>query len=74
MVFGGMVHGDFVARGVRALGITQARWIHDYFRIKPRLKDADLDALVAQGRLTRVRTAGHIRSMCRWQPMLAGPT
>lgn len=52
------VHGDFVERGVRALGITQARWIHDYFRIKPRLKDADLDALVAQGRVVRVRVSG----------------
>jgi len=52
------VHGDFVERGVRALGITQARWIHDYFRIKPRIKDADLDALVAQGRLMRVRVHG----------------
>ncbi len=52
------VHGEFVERAVRALGITQARWIHDYFRTKPRLKDADLDPLIAQGRLQRVTVHG----------------
>lgn len=52
------VRTEFVERGVLALGISQARWIHDYFRIKPRLKDADLDALVAQQRLVRVRVKG----------------
>jgi len=52
------VQTEFVERGVLALGISQARWIHDYFRIKPRLKDADLDALVAQGRLQQVRVQG----------------
>ena len=40
----------FIERAVQALGVTQARWVHDYFRIKPRLKDADLDELVAEGR------------------------
>jgi len=52
------VHGQFIARAVAALGITQARWIHDYFRIKPRLKDADLDALVLEGTLLRVAVDG----------------
>jgi uncharacterized protein YcaQ len=45
-------------RAVRALGITQARWIHDYFRTRPRLRDADLEPLVATGVLSRVRVEG----------------
>jgi uncharacterized protein YcaQ len=52
------VHASFIEQSISALGITQARWIHDYFRIKPRLKDADLDALVDQGRVQRVRVQG----------------
>ncbi len=52
------VHGQFIERAVAALGITQARWVHDYFRIKPRLKDADLDVLVAAGTLLRVSVEG----------------
>ena len=52
------VHADFIEQSVKALGITQARWINDYFRIKPRLKDADLDDWVAQGRLRRVAVQG----------------
>ena len=54
----GTVHADFVARSVKALGITQARWVHDYFRTKPRLRDADLDLFVDQGVLMRVRVQG----------------
>ncbi len=52
------VHTDFIAKSILALGITQARWVHDYFRQKPRLKDADLDALVAQGIVQRVEVQG----------------
>ena len=52
------VHAMFVEQSIGALGITQARWIHDYFRLKPRLKDADLDALVEQGRVQRVHVQG----------------
>ena len=52
------VHNQFIERSIMALGVTQARWVHDYFRLKPRLKDADLDALVAQGRLQRVSVPG----------------
>ena len=52
------VHSSFIEKSVAALGITQARWINDYFRIKPRLKDGDLDELVAQGRLLRVAVQG----------------
>ncbi len=54
----GDIHATFVEQSIAALGITQARWIHDYFRIKPRLKDADLDALVELGRLHRLRVQG----------------
>ena len=49
------VQQTFTERAVAALGITQARWVHDYFRTKPRLKDADLQALVAAGRLEQVQ-------------------
>jgi uncharacterized protein YcaQ len=52
------VHDLFVEKSVAAMGITQARWVHDYYRLKPRLKDADLDALVAQGALLRVAVQG----------------
>lgn len=52
------VHRHFIEKTITALGVTQARWVHDYFRIKPRLKDADLDPLVAQGHLQRVQVQG----------------
>ncbi|HSV53584.1 MAG TPA: crosslink repair DNA glycosylase YcaQ family protein [Burkholderiaceae bacterium] len=52
------VHKSFIEKSITALGITRARWVHDYFRIKPRLKDADLDALVEQGRVHRVAVQG----------------
>ncbi len=48
------VQGEWIEKAVTALGITQARWINDYFRTKPRLRDADLDALVDSGVLLRV--------------------
>lgn len=51
-------HAEFIEQSIMALGVTQARWVHDYFRIKPRLKDTDLDALVEQGRVLRVRVQG----------------
>ena len=52
------VHGNFVEKSIQALGVTQARWVHDYFRLKPRLKDADLEVLVDEGRLQRVQVEG----------------
>jgi uncharacterized protein YcaQ len=45
-------------RAVRALGIAQARWVADYFRSKGRYPDAELDAFVASGELTRVEVKG----------------
>ena len=52
------VRARFTEKSVVALGITQARWVHDYYRSKPRLKDADLDVLVEQGQLLRVAVEG----------------
>ena len=52
------VHAAFAEQAIAALGVTQARWVHDYFRIKPRLKDADLDPLLASGRVLRVQVEG----------------
>jgi uncharacterized protein YcaQ len=52
------VHARFIEKSVLALGVSQARWLHDYFRIKPRLKDADLDALVEHGLVRRVQVQG----------------
>jgi uncharacterized protein YcaQ len=54
----GVAHGIFIEKSIAALGVTQARWINDYFRIKPRLKDADLDELVDQGQVLRVAVDG----------------
>ena len=53
-----MVHRQFIEKSVIALGIAQARWVNDYFRIKPRLKDADLQPLVEAGTLHRVVVDG----------------
>jgi uncharacterized protein YcaQ len=47
-----------VERAVRALGVTQARWVHDYFRTRPRLGDADLRPLVDDGTLVEVAVRG----------------
>lgn len=49
---------EFVLGAVRALGITQARWINDYFRSGRKLKDGDLDAFVVAGELLRVQVRG----------------
>lgn len=51
------VAAQFLLQSVTALGVTQARWIADYFRTKPRWRDADLDHLVATGELLRVQVA-----------------
>ena len=48
----------FVERAVRALGVTQARWINDYFRTRPRLDDAALRPLVEAGALVEVAVKG----------------
>ncbi len=55
---GGSVHRSFIEKAIAALGVTQARWITDYFRQKPRLKDSDLDGLVAAGKVLRIQVTG----------------
>jgi len=52
------VHLAFIEKAIAALGVTQARWVNDYFRQKPRLKDADLDTLVDTGVILRVQVEG----------------
>jgi uncharacterized protein YcaQ len=48
----------FVERSVRALGVTQARWIHDYFRTRPRLDEAGLRSFLDEGTLVEVAVRG----------------
>lgn len=48
----------FILDSVRALGITQARWIADYFRLKPAVDERELAPLLASGDLLRVTVAG----------------
>jgi uncharacterized protein len=45
-------------RSVRALGVTRARWVHDYFRVRPRLRDRDLGALLDDGAVVEVEVEG----------------
>lgn len=52
------VHQRFIEKSILALGITQARWVHDYFRLKPRLKDLNLNPLLDAGRVQRVQVQG----------------
>jgi uncharacterized protein YcaQ len=49
---------EFLVGGVRALGISQARWINDYFRTRGRHKDADLAPLLDSGELLRAGVEG----------------
>ena len=51
-------------RSIRALGITQARWVSDYYRLGPRVRDEELDPFVDAGELKE--TADYkIRAMFR---------
>lgn len=52
------VRQHFIARSVQALGIAPARWIADYYRLKPRVTDAELEPLLARGTLVRVAVDG----------------
>ncbi|MBS0569714.1 MAG: YcaQ family DNA glycosylase [Proteobacteria bacterium] len=51
------IRREFVLGAVRALGIAQARWIADYFRVKA-CKDADLQPHVDSGELIRIEVRG----------------
>lgn len=48
----------FILESVRALGIAQARWMADYFRLKPAVDEQELAPLLATGDLLGVRVAG----------------
>lgn len=48
----------FILDSVRALGIAQARWIADYFRLKPAVDERELAALVETGELFSVSVKG----------------
>jgi len=48
----------FILDGVRALGIAQARWVADYFRLKPAVSVRELAPLVAAGKLLEVAVRG----------------
>ncbi|GGA06226.1 winged helix-turn-helix domain-containing protein [Dyella caseinilytica] len=48
----------FILDSVRALGVTQARWIADYFRLKPAVDERELTPLLATGELLSVQVAG----------------
>lgn len=52
------VKHEFMVGAVRALGIAQAKWIADYFRMPKKHKDADLQPLVESGELVRVDVRG----------------
>ncbi|WP_230473880.1 winged helix-turn-helix domain-containing protein [Dyella choica] len=49
---------QFILDSVRALGITQARWIADYFRLKPAVDELELAPLLASGELLSLQVAG----------------
>lgn len=51
------IRQHFILDSVRALGIAQARWIADYYRLKPTVTDAELAPLVAAGLLRKVAVA-----------------
>jgi uncharacterized protein YcaQ len=44
----------FILDSVRALGVAQARWIADYYRLKPAVTDRELASLVEAGQLLAV--------------------
>lgn len=48
----------FILDTVRALGIVPARWIADYYRLKPQVSDRELASLVASGQLLEVIVRG----------------
>ncbi|ULU27598.1 winged helix-turn-helix domain-containing protein [Dyella terrae] len=47
----------FILDSVRALGVTQARWVADYYRLKPAVTDKELAPWVGSGELLMVQVA-----------------
>ncbi|MEO5811460.1 MAG: crosslink repair DNA glycosylase YcaQ family protein [Rhodanobacter sp.] len=52
------VREHVVLASVRALGVTRASWIADYYRLRPAVTDAELAPLVASGQLLQVAVRG----------------
>jgi hypothetical protein len=48
------IRRHFILESVRALGIAKARWVADYFRLRPSVSDAELEPLVTGGLLVTV--------------------
>ena len=48
----------FIVDSVRALGVVPAAWIADYYRLKPRVSEAELAPLLASGELLSVQVQG----------------
>lgn len=48
----------FIVDSVRALGVTPAGWIADYFRLRPKVTDRELAPLLASGELLAVSVQG----------------
>ena len=53
-----VVRRELALRAVRALGVTRARWLGDYFRTERRGSETLLKSLADQGELLRARVAG----------------
>lgn len=49
---------EWIARSVRALGVTPARWIADYFRLGRQVTSEELAPLLASGEIHSVRVDG----------------
>ena len=49
---------EMILRSVQALGVTQVRWIADYFRLPSRVSEEELQPLVEQGDIVCVEVAG----------------
>jgi uncharacterized protein YcaQ len=52
------VKQEWIARSVKALGVTPARWIADYFRLGRQIGSDELEPLLARGEIVPVRVSG----------------
>ncbi len=52
------VHETFVLNTVKALGVTKAAWIADYFRLYKKVAQSVIDNLVKRGQLQPVKVKG----------------
>ena len=48
----------FIADTVRALGVVPARWIADYYRLRPQVTDREMRPLLVDGEVLQVDVAG----------------